>query len=122
MDRATCRQGSGNSTDQHVCYGGEIVQNEAGITVLIPTPLRRFTNGDAKVVVTGSSVAEVLDALDIAYPGIGERLRDDSGQIRRFVNVFVNGQNVRDGDGVETSLAMGDEVGIIPAMAGGTSE
>ena len=92
---------------------------EAGVTVLIPTPLRRFTGGDAKVIVTGASVGEVLDSLDSAYPGIGERLRDDSGQIRRFVNVFVNGQNVRDRDGVETSLSTGDEVGIIPAMAGG---
>lgn len=96
------------------------MHDEAGVTVLIPTPLRRFTSGDAKVVVSGSSVAEVLDALDAAYPGIGERLRDDSGQIRRFVNVFVNGHNVRDRDGVETRLAIGDEVGIIPAMAGGS--
>jgi len=68
---------------------------------------------------TGSNVAEVLDALDAAHPGIGERLRDDTGQLRRFVNVFVNGQNVRDGDGVDTRLSAGDEVGIIPAMAGG---
>jgi sulfur-carrier protein len=97
------------------------VQNDARITVLIPTPLRRFTGGDAKVAVAGSSVREVLDALDAAHPGIGERLRDDSGQLRRFVNVFVNGQNVRDGQGVDTPLAAGDEVGIIPAMAGGKS-
>ena len=97
------------------------MQNDAGITVLIPTPLRRFTGGEAKVSVTGSSVADVLDALEAAHPGIGERLQDDSGQLRRFVNVFVNGQNVRDGDGVETRLSAGDEVGIIPAMAGGAS-
>ena len=94
--------------------------DDAGVTVLIPTPLRRFTGGDAKVTVVGASVGEVLDALERTYPGIGERLRDDSGQIRRFVNVFVNGQNVRDRDGVETSLTTGDEVGIIPAMAGGS--
>lgn len=98
---------------------GKNVHDAAGVTVLIPTPLRRFTGGDAKVLVPGSSVAEVLDALESKYPGIGERLRDDSGQIRRFVNVFVNGQNVRDGDGLETRLSIGDEVGIIPAMAGG---
>ena len=95
------------------------MQEDAGITVLIPTPLRRFTDGNAKVVVAGSSIAEVLEALDSMHPGIGERLRDDSGQIRRFVNVFVNGQNVRDRDGVDTRLSTGDEVGIIPAMAGG---
>ena len=97
------------------------MQNDTGITVLIPTPLRRFTDGNAKVTVAGSSVAEVLDALETTHPGIGERLRDDSGQLRRFVNVFVNGQNVRDGDGVDTRLSAGDEVGIIPAMAGGTN-
>jgi molybdopterin converting factor small subunit len=95
------------------------VQNDGLITVLIPTPLRRFTGGEAKVAVGGSSVAEVLDALDAAHPGIGEQLRDDSGQLRRFVNVFVNGQNIRDGQGVDTPLSIGDEVGIIPAMAGG---
>ncbi len=98
------------------------MQNNADITVLIPTPLRRFTGGEAKVVMAGSSVAEVLDALDAAHPGIGERLRDDSGHIRRFVNVFVNGQNVRDGLGLDTLLSPGDEVGIIPAMAGGASD
>ena len=87
--------------------------------MLIPTPLRRFTGGNAKVVVPGATISEVLDALDSVYPGIGERLRDESGQIRRFVNVFVNGQNVRDRDGIDTSLSTGDEVGIIPAMAGG---
>jgi len=96
------------------------VPEESGVTVLIPTPLRRFTGGEAKVSATGSNVGEVLDALEQAYPGIGERLRDDSGQLRRFVNVFVNGHNVRDRDGVETSLSNGDEVGIIPAMAGGS--
>ena len=96
------------------------MQCDACITVLIPTPLRRFTGGEAKVAVTGSSVSEVLEALDAAHPGIGERLRDDSGQLRRFVNVFVNGQNVRDRQGVDTPLSTGDEVGIIPAMAGGS--
>ena len=55
------------------------MQNDARITVLIPTPLRRFTGGEARVVVAGTSVAEVLDALDATHPGIGERLRDDSG-------------------------------------------
>ena len=98
------------------------MQNDARITVLIPTPLRRFTGGDAKVIVAGASVAEVLDALDAAHPGIGERLRDESGQLRRFVNVFVNGRNVRDGEGVDTLLSAGDEVGIIPAMAGGSCD
>ncbi len=92
-----------------------------GINVLVPTPLRSFTGGEGKVVVAGSNVAEVFDALEVRYPGIGERLRDDSGHIRRFVNIFVNGRNVREIDGAATALSPGDELGIIPAMAGGNS-
>lgn len=90
-----------------------------GINVLVPTPLRGLTGGEGRVVVSGANVAEVFDALEARYPGIGERLRDDSGQIRRFVNVFVNGRNVREIDGAATALSPGDELGIIPAMAGG---
>jgi sulfur-carrier protein len=92
-----------------------------GVNVLIPTPLRRFTDGEARVVVGAATVSEALDALDAQFPGIGERLRDDSGQIRRFVNLFVNGKNVRDLEGDQTSLSPGDELGIIPAMAGGAA-
>jgi molybdopterin synthase sulfur carrier subunit len=95
------------------------VTDAGAITVLIPTPLRRFTDGEARVVVPGATVSDALDALDQQFPGIGERLRDDTGQIRRFVNVFVNGKNVRDADGIDTPLTSGDELGIIPAMAGG---
>jgi molybdopterin synthase sulfur carrier subunit len=95
------------------------VSSEAGVNVLIPTPLRRFTDGEARIVLQGSDVAEVLDALEAQHPGIGERIRDESGQVRRFVNVFVNGRNIRDADGVATQLGPGDELGIIPAMAGG---
>lgn len=90
------------------------------VNVLVPTPLRSFTGGEGRVVVPGGTVAEVFDALEARYPGLGERLRDDSGQIRRFVNVFVNGRNVREIDGAATTLSPGDELGIIPAMAGGT--
>ncbi len=97
------------------------MSSDGNVIILIPTPLRRFTGGEARVTVTGSNVDQALDALDAQYPGIGERLRDDTGQIRRFVNVFVNGQNVRDIDGAATSLSPGDELGIIPAMAGGVS-
>jgi sulfur-carrier protein len=95
------------------------VSNVTEITVLVPTPLRRFTDGQAKVGVTGETVADALDNLNDRFPGIGERLLDEDGQIRRFVNIFVNGQNVRDADGAQTTLKSGDEVGIIPAMAGG---
>jgi molybdopterin synthase sulfur carrier subunit len=97
-----------------------MVADRTGVLVLIPTPLRRFTDGEARVALPAATVGEALSQLDVRYPGIGERLLDDSGQIRRFVNVFVNGRNVREADGLETVLAPGDEVGIIPAMAGGS--
>ncbi|MFN8594390.1 MAG: ubiquitin-like small modifier protein 1 [Thermomicrobiales bacterium] len=96
------------------------MSDKQSVIVLIPTPLRRFTDGQAKLAIEATTLGELLDAIDREYPGIGERVRDESGQLRRFVNVFVNGSNVREGAGIETSLSAGDEVGIIPAMAGGS--
>lgn len=93
---------------------------EAGtVQVLIPTPLRQYTGGEAKVTGTGDSVAVVLEDLNARYPGIRDRVCEADGEIRRFVNVFVNGQNVRKLQGAATPVKSGDEVGIIPAMAGG---
>ena len=89
------------------------------VLVLIPAPLRRYTGGVAKVNATGATVAELISNLDAAYPGIRDRIVENDGQIRRFVNVFVNGNNVRKLDGAETAIKDGDEVGIVPAMAGG---
>jgi len=89
------------------------------VTVLVPTPLRRFTGGEARVSGQGATVGQLIDDLEARYPGLRERICDPDGQIRRFVNVFVNGDNVRDGDGAGSALKAGDEVGIIPAMAGG---
>jgi molybdopterin synthase sulfur carrier subunit len=89
------------------------------IVVLIPTPLRRYTNGEAKVTGEGATVGEVLSGLDARYPGLKERICEVDGEIRRFVNVFVNGENVRDLSGADTAVKAGDEVGVIPAMAGG---
>jgi sulfur-carrier protein len=89
------------------------------ISVLIPAPLRRFTNGQATVAVTGATLGELIENLEQAYPGIQERICEPDGRIRRFVNVFVNGANVRTGDGLQTAVTSGDEVGIVPAMAGG---
>lgn len=112
---ATLRPGFGQRTEGLAARGVLL----STVEVLIPTPLRRFTEGEARVVVSAASVSEALDALEARFPGIGERLLDDSGQVRRFVNVFVNGKNIRDGEGLETPLSAGDELGIIPAMAGG---
>lgn len=91
------------------------------INVLIPAPLRRYTGGESKVTGAGATVAELLETLEGSYPGLKDRIVEDDGEIRRFVNVFVNGQNVRKLQGVETAVKDGDEVGIVPAMAGGTA-
>lgn len=90
------------------------------MTVLVPAPLRQFTGGEARVQAGGATVGEVIDDLEARYPGIKGRVCEADGRIRRFVNVFVNGANVRGGDGERTALKAGDEVGIVPAMAGGS--
>ncbi len=88
-------------------------------TVRIPTPLRSATQGASTVEVEGATVGEVLKNLDAAYPGIGERLLDDQGQIRRFVNIFVDEEDVRFASGLDTRVPEGATVSIIPAVAGG---
>lgn len=89
------------------------------VTILIPAPLRRFTEDRASVQVEAKTVSEALAKLDELYPGIRERICEPDGRVRRFVSIFVNGKDIRSLQGVETPLADGDEVGIIPAMAGG---
>jgi molybdopterin synthase sulfur carrier subunit len=87
--------------------------------IRIPSPLRKLTN-DAEIVdAEAASLAEALDLLDGEYPGIKERICDETGQIRRFVNVYVNGEDVRFLDNLGTPLKTGDEVSIVPAVAGG---
>lgn len=88
-------------------------------TVRIPTPLRNLTGDQAAVTVEGASVGEVVKNLDAAYPGIGERVLDDDGQVRRFVNVFVDDEDIRFADGLDTPVKDGSTVSIIPAVAGG---
>lgn len=90
------------------------------VQVLIPTPLRTYTGGEAKVSASGSTVGEVIADLNARYPGIQDRICEPDGEIRRFVNVFVNGQNARKLGGAATAVKDGDEIGVIPAMAGGT--
>ena len=89
------------------------------ITVRIPTPLRKLTGGADEVAVDGSNVGELIDNLEAAHAGLKERLCDDAGEIRRFVNVYVNDEDVRFLDGRNTALKDGDEVSIVPAIAGG---
>jgi sulfur-carrier protein len=89
------------------------------VTVRIPTQLRTLTGGAGELSLSGSTVGEVLKALDSAHPGIADRLFDESGQIRRFVNVFVDEEDVRFLDGLSTPVADGQTVSIVPAVAGG---
>ena len=89
------------------------------VTVRIPTQLRTLTGGAGQVTVDGSTVGDVLKALDVAHPGMGERLFDEAGKLRRFVNVFVADEDVRFMDGLGTAVAEGQTVSIVPAVAGG---
>ena len=89
------------------------------IVVRIPTPLRRLTDGQDKVDVDSDSLGGVIDAMNEQYPGIRERICDDQGQLRNFVNVYINGEDVRFLQGLETATNDGDEVSVVPAVAGG---
>ena len=88
-------------------------------TIRIPTQLRTLTGGAGEVTVEGSTVGEVLKGLDATYPGFGERLFDDGGALRRFVNVFVADEDIRFLEGLETPIDEKTVVSIIPAVAGG---
>jgi len=87
--------------------------------VRVPTPLRKLTNNEEIVEVRASTVAEVIAELQSRYPGIRERLVDDKGEVRRFVNVYVNEEDIRFLNNQQTALKDGDEISIIPAIAGG---
>ncbi|MGP1373811.1 MAG: MoaD/ThiS family protein [Almyronema sp.] len=89
------------------------------VKVLIPTPLQKFTNNQATLECEGGNIVEMLNALEANCPGIKARLCDDNGELRRFVNFYVNSEDIRFLDGKETPLSDGDEVSIVPAVAGG---
>jgi molybdopterin synthase sulfur carrier subunit len=90
------------------------------IVVRIPSPLRRLTNGEDRVKVGGTDLGTVITSLDETFPGIKTRLCDDDGALRNFVNIYINGEDVRFLQGLETSTKDGDEVSIVPAVAGGS--
>lgn len=89
------------------------------VTVRIPTTLRTLTAGASEVSVEGGTVGEVLSALDAAHPGFRDRLLDEGGKLRRFVNVFVSDDDVRFLQGLDTPVPAGETVAIVPAVAGG---
>ncbi|MBI5186028.1 MAG: MoaD/ThiS family protein [Nitrospinae bacterium] len=89
------------------------------VIVRIPSPLLKLTKNQGEVSAEGNNVKEVFNNLDSQFPGLKERLYDESGNLRRFVNVYVNDEDIRFKDGEATALKNGDEVSIIPAIAGG---
>jgi len=89
------------------------------VTVRVPTPLRRVAGGNKDVQADGATVSALIDDLEKRYPGFKDRLCDDDGSLKRFINLYVNGEDIRYADGLETSLKDGDEVSIIPAVSGG---
>lgn len=90
------------------------------VKVLIPTPLQKFTNDEATVECDGGgNIVDLMNTLESKFPGIKKRLCDDSGELRRFVNFYVNSEDIRFLDNKETALNDGDEVSIVPAVAGG---
>jgi sulfur-carrier protein len=89
------------------------------VSVRVPTQLRNLTGGTGEVPVDGTTVGEALKALDAAHPGFAERLFDDTGQLRRFVNVFLDDEDVRFLQGLETPVTDRQTISIVPAVAGG---
>ncbi len=89
------------------------------VSVKIPTPLRKFTQGLDRVQSNGTTVGEVIDDLEGRYPGLKTKLVDDAGKLRRFINVYAGQDDIRFLDELKTALKSGDELAIIPAIAGG---
>ena len=90
-----------------------------GVTVRIPTPLRRMTGGADKVELDVADLSQMIDQLESDYPGFKERLLDEEGELRYFVNIYVNGEDIRFDQGLRTAIKSGDEISIVPAVAGG---
>ena len=90
------------------------------VRVRIPTPLRAMTKGSADVQVTADTVGDLIEDLERQFPGMRERLVEEGGEIRRFINIYVNQEDIRFLQGAKTALKQGDEVSIVPAIAGGS--
>ena len=88
-------------------------------TVKIPTPLRKLTNNETSVDAVGKTIEQIVESLDSAYPGMRERLIDDNGDLRHFVNIYLNGEDIRYIDGLKSTVSDNDELSIVPAVAGG---
>ena len=89
------------------------------VLVRIPTPLRTLTKGNAEIQAKGATIDSVVDDLELQFPGLKERLLDETGELRRFINIYVNQEDIRFLQAKKTTLKDGDEVSIVPAIAGG---
>lgn len=89
------------------------------VTVRIPTQLRELTSGEGEIVLEASTVREAIDLLNAAHPGVGERLLDENGNLRRFVNLFLADEDVRFLEGLDTPITPGQTLSVVPAVAGG---
>ena len=89
------------------------------VTVRVPTPLQRVAGGAKNVKAAGQSVSAVIEDLERQFPGFKGRLCEDDGSLRRFINIYVNGEDIRYSQGVDTNIKDGDELSIIPAVSGG---
>ncbi len=92
------------------------------VKVRIPTPLRTLTNGAEEVTVEGSSIKEVIENLETSHAGIKERICDEKGQIRRFINFYLNDEDIRFKGNQDTPVNDGDQISIVPAIAGGCNK
>jgi len=90
------------------------------VMVRIPGPLRKITNGADKVESEGENLGQLIGSLETKFPGMKERLLDEKGELRYFVNLYLNNEDVRFLDGLKTAVKAGDEVSIVPAVAGGS--
>ena len=88
-------------------------------SIKIPTPLRSLTNNEDTIIVNAPNLTELIAKMENAHPGIAERLLDENNELRRFVNIFINGEDVRFLDGLDSHVTADDEVSIVPAVAGG---
>lgn len=90
-----------------------------GIKVRIPTPLRKLTNGESEVEANGADISELIDDLEKSYPGIKSKLCEENGNVRKFLNIYLNDDDIRFMDSLATEVREGDNISLIPAIAGG---
>jgi MoaD family protein len=112
---AVARSHSADSSTFTVFYQRKVM----AIKVLIPTPLQKFTQDQAEIECDGNTIDAMIDSLETTCPGIKSRICDEEGKLRRFLNIYVNSEDIRFLDGQNTGLKDGDEVSIVPAVAGG---